>query len=81
VGFPDAAYDRSMTPDGPREIVIDHDDLDEVARQLPQQDELNRALRHVSLRRTAPGAARAGRPARHIANAGSCSEIPASRDR
>jgi hypothetical protein len=28
VCFPDAAYDRSMTPDGPREIVIDHDDLD-----------------------------------------------------
>ncbi len=27
VGLPDAAYDRSMTPDGPREIVIDHDDL------------------------------------------------------
>ena len=27
VCFPDAAYDRSMTPDGPREIVIDHGDL------------------------------------------------------
>jgi hypothetical protein len=30
VAFPDAAYDRSMTPDGPREIVIDHDDLADV---------------------------------------------------
>lgn len=27
VCLPDSAYDRSMTPDGPREIVIDHDDL------------------------------------------------------
>jgi hypothetical protein len=27
VCFPDAAYDRTMTPDGPREIVIDHHDL------------------------------------------------------
>jgi len=27
VCLPDAAYDRAMTPDGPREIVIDHDDL------------------------------------------------------
>lgn len=27
VAFPDAAYDRSMTPDGPREMVIDHDDM------------------------------------------------------
>lgn len=26
VGLPDATYDRSMTPDGPREIVIDRDD-------------------------------------------------------
>src|SRR5687768_1529000 len=28
VCLPDAPYDRSMTPDGPREIVIDHDDLE-----------------------------------------------------
>ncbi len=27
VCLPDAAYDRSMTPDGPREIVIDQDDM------------------------------------------------------
>ncbi len=27
VCLPDSAYDRSMTPDGPREMVIDHDDL------------------------------------------------------
>ena len=27
VCLPHSAYDRSMTPDGPREIVIDHDDL------------------------------------------------------
>lgn len=27
VCLPDSACDRSMTPDGPREIVIDHDDL------------------------------------------------------
>ena len=34
VAFPDAAYDRSMTPDGPREIVIDHDDLDRVGERI-----------------------------------------------
>ncbi|MGH2379783.1 MAG: AAA family ATPase, partial [Candidatus Limnocylindria bacterium] len=27
VCLPDSAYDRSMTPDGPREIVIDHKDM------------------------------------------------------
>jgi hypothetical protein len=34
VCFPDAAYDHSMTPDGPREIVIDHDDLDRVGDRV-----------------------------------------------
>ncbi|MEO8511788.1 MAG: AAA family ATPase [Chloroflexota bacterium] len=34
VCFPDAAYDRSMTPDGPREIVIDHDDLERVGDRV-----------------------------------------------
>jgi hypothetical protein len=34
VCFPDAAYDRSMTPDGPREIVIDHDDLADVGGRI-----------------------------------------------
>jgi hypothetical protein len=34
VCFPDAAYDRSMTPDGPRQIVIDHDDLDRVGDRV-----------------------------------------------
>lgn len=27
VAFPDAAYERGMTADGPREMVLDHDDL------------------------------------------------------
>src|SRR5688572_13191238 len=27
VCLPDSAYDRAMTPDGPREIVIDHEDM------------------------------------------------------
>lgn len=34
VAFPDAAYDRSMTPDGPRDIAIDHDDLADVAARI-----------------------------------------------
>jgi hypothetical protein len=34
VAFPDAAYDRSMTPDGPREIVIDHDDLADAGTRI-----------------------------------------------
>jgi hypothetical protein len=34
VAFPDAAYDRSMTPDGPREIVIDHDDLADAGARI-----------------------------------------------
>jgi len=32
--FPDAAYDRTMTPDGPREIVIDHDDLGDIGGRI-----------------------------------------------
>jgi hypothetical protein len=34
VCFPDAAYDRTMTPDGPREMVIDHDDLADVGARI-----------------------------------------------
>jgi len=34
VCLPDSAYDRSMTPDGPREIVIDHDDLDRTGERI-----------------------------------------------
>lgn len=34
VAFPDAAYDRGMTPDGPREIVIDHDDLADAGARI-----------------------------------------------
>lgn len=34
VAFPDAAYDRSMTPDGPRDIVIDHDDLADAGARI-----------------------------------------------
>ena len=34
VAFPDAAYDRAMTPDGPREIVIDHDDLADIGGRI-----------------------------------------------
>ena len=34
VAFPDAAYDRTMTPDGPREMVIDHDDLATVDERI-----------------------------------------------
>ncbi len=34
VCLPDSAYDRSMTPDGPREIVIDHDDLDRAGERI-----------------------------------------------
>ena len=30
----DSAYDRSMTPDGPREIVIDHDDFADVGARV-----------------------------------------------
>jgi hypothetical protein len=36
VVFPDAAYDRTMTPDGPREIVIDHDDLADIGARIGQ---------------------------------------------
>jgi hypothetical protein len=36
VAFPDAAYDSSMTPDGPREIVIDHDDMADVGARIGQ---------------------------------------------
>jgi hypothetical protein len=34
VCLPDGAYERGMTPDGPREIVIDHDDLDRVGERI-----------------------------------------------
>jgi len=34
VAFPDAAYDRSMTPDGPREIVLDHDHMADVGGRI-----------------------------------------------
>jgi hypothetical protein len=36
VCFPDAAYDRSMTPDGPREIVIDHEDLADIRERVEE---------------------------------------------
>ena len=36
VGLPDCAYDRSMTPDGPREIVIDGDDLARVGQRVEE---------------------------------------------
>ena len=34
VCLPDSEYDRSMAPDGPREIVIDHDDLARIGERV-----------------------------------------------
>ncbi len=34
VCLPDCAYDRAMAPDGPREIVIGHDDLERLSDRL-----------------------------------------------
>ncbi|MEO8247387.1 MAG: NERD domain-containing protein/DEAD/DEAH box helicase, partial [Chloroflexota bacterium] len=34
VALPDSAYDHAMTADGPREIVIDHDDLATAGRRV-----------------------------------------------
>lgn len=36
VAFPDAAYDRAMTPDGPRELVIDHADMDAAGARVAE---------------------------------------------
>lgn len=34
IALPDGAYDTAMSPDGPREIVIDHDDLADIGRRV-----------------------------------------------
>jgi hypothetical protein len=36
VALPDGAYDAAMSPDGPREIVIDHDDLGHIGRRVQE---------------------------------------------
>lgn len=51
VCLPNSAYGRSMTPDGPREIVIDHADLERVGDRVheiqlgPALGDSNRILR------------------------------------
>jgi len=56
VAFPDAAYDRTMTPDGPREIVIDHDDLERVGERIGEMFDWWSASGDASGEGGAPGA-------------------------
>lgn len=56
IAFPDAAYDRGMTPDGPRETVIDHDDLDRIGERIGQVFDWWSASGDASAGGGAPGA-------------------------
>jgi hypothetical protein len=55
VCFPDSAYNRSMTPDGPREIVIDHDDLERVGERIGETFDWWSASGDASVDGGAPG--------------------------
>ena len=56
VCLPDSAYDRSMTPDGPREIVIDGDDLARVGERVGEIFDWWSASGDASADGGAPGA-------------------------
>jgi len=56
VCFPDGAYDRSMTPDGPREMVVDHDDLARVDARVTEIFDWWSASGDASTDGGAPGA-------------------------